>query len=155
MCGSVIVQRDRHQQRNWDVSITCDSLVYLLRAPWDRTAFLLVCSLWPLHPRLVLEKINFTSHNVVCVVTFNRSFYPTTSVHPVSVLIHPREIQTLWSPTVRQRKTKTTAINQGKASEILAYLVREHNKKTSQTRKKRKKRTTRKKTKKVPGRQEF
>ena len=45
---------------------------------------------------------------VVCVVfTLNRSFYPTTSVHPVSVLIvHPREIQILWSQTVRQGKPK-------------------------------------------------
>ena len=34
----------------------------------------------------------------------------------------------MWSQTVRNRKTKTTAINQGKASEMLAYLVREHNK---------------------------
>ena len=33
-----------------------------------------------------------------------------------------------------QRKNKTTAINQGKVSEMLAYLVREHDK-TSQTRK--------------------
>ena len=30
---------------------------------------------------------------VVVVFTLNRSFYPTTSVHPVSVLLlHPREI---------------------------------------------------------------
>ena len=41
----------------------------------------------------------------VCVVfTLNRSFYPTTSVHPVSALIlHPREIQIMWSQTVRQK----------------------------------------------------
>ena len=33
--------------------------------------------------------------------------FNSTSVHPVSVLIlHPREIQILWSQTVRQRKTK-------------------------------------------------
>ena len=65
-----------------------------------------------------------------CVVfTLNRSF-SSTSVHLVSVLIlHPREVQILWSQTaVRQRNTKTIAINQGKASEMLAYLVREHNK---------------------------
>ena len=82
----------------------------------------------------------------MCVVfTLNRSFYPTTSVHAVSVLIlHPREILNLWSQTVRQRKTKTTAINQGKASEMLAYLIREHNK-TSHTRKIRKVRTKRQK----------
>ena len=45
---------------------------------------------------------------VVVVFTLKRSFYPTTSaVHPVSFLIlHPREIQILWSQTVRQRKTK-------------------------------------------------
>ena len=46
---------------------------------------------------------------------------------------------------MRQRKTETTAINEGRAIEMLAYLVREHNK-TSQTRKIRKIRT--KKTKK-------
>ena len=64
----------------------------------------------------------------------------------MSVLIlHPREIQILWSQTVRQSKNKTTAFNPGKASEMLAYLVREHNK-TSQTRKTRKIMT--KKTKK-------
>ena len=45
---------------------------------------------------------------VVVVFTLNRSFYPTTSaVPPVSFLIlHPREIQILWSKTVRQKKTK-------------------------------------------------
>ena len=45
---------------------------------------------------------------VVAVFTINRSFYPTTSAVPqVSFLIlHPREIQILWSQTVRQRKTK-------------------------------------------------
>ena len=45
-------------------------------------------------------------------------------------------------------KNKTAAINQGKASEMLACRVREHNE-TSQTRKKRKIRT--KKTKKADG----
>ena len=41
----------------------------------------------------------------VCVAfTLNRSFYSTTSVHLVSVLIlHHREIQVLWSQTVRQK----------------------------------------------------
>ena len=45
---------------------------------------------------------------VVVVFTLNRSFHPTASaVTPVSFLIlHPREIQILWSRTVRQRKTK-------------------------------------------------
>ena len=49
---------------------------------------------------------------VVVVFTLNRSFYPTTSaVPPVSFLIlHPREMQIMWSQTVRQRKTK----NRGK-----------------------------------------
>ena len=99
------------------------------------------------------------------VFTLNRSFYSTTSIHPVVLSSHETalstqrhqytqcpcwffilEIQILWSQTVRQRKNKTTTINQGKASEMLAYLVREHNK-TSQTRKIRKIRT--KKTKKA------
>ena len=105
-----------------------------------------------IHARII-TKINLDNtfhHAHVCVVfTLNRSFYSTTSVHPVSLLIlHRREIQIMWSQTVRQRKNKTTAINQGKASEMLAYLGREHNK-TSQTRKRKKKRT--KWTKKTTG----
>ena len=45
---------------------------------------------------------------VVVGFTLNCSFYPTTSaVPPVSFLIlHPGEIQLLWSQTVRHRKTK-------------------------------------------------
>ena len=41
----------------------------------------------------------YTSSCTVCAVfTLNRSFYSTTSVHPVSVLIlHPEEIQIMWS----------------------------------------------------------
>ena len=40
-------------------------------------------------------------NSVVVVFTLNRSFYPTISaVNPVPVLIlHPREIQTMWSQT--------------------------------------------------------
>ena len=55
---------------------------------------------------------------VVVVFTLNRSFYHTTSaVPPVSFLIpHPREIQVLWSQTVRQRKTKRSIIKVGKSS---------------------------------------
>ena len=73
---------------------------------------------------LVRSKILQSTHvhpafTSACVVfTLNRSFSPTTSVHPVSVLIlHPREIQNLWSQTETE-KTKTS-INQGKASEML------------------------------------
>ena len=58
---------------------------------------------------------------VVVIVVFtliNRSFYPTTSaVHPVSFLIlHPREIQIMWSQTVKTEKhqTKKSRINQGR-----------------------------------------
>ena len=37
-------------------------------------------------------------HYVCVVFALNRSFFSTTSVHPVSALIlHPREIQALWS----------------------------------------------------------
>ena len=45
---------------------------------------------------------------VVVVFTLYRSFYPTTSAIPtVSFLIlHPREIQILWSQTLRKKKTK-------------------------------------------------
>ena len=65
----------------------------------------------------------------VCVAfTLNRSFYPTTSVHPVSELIHPRAIKIMWSQTLETEKTKITEINQGKASEMLANLVQEYNK---------------------------
>ena len=40
----------------------------------------------------------------MCVVfTLNRSFYPMTSVHPVSVLIDPREILIMWSQTDREK----------------------------------------------------
>ena len=35
----------------------------------------------------------------------------------------------MWSQTVETEKTKTTTMNQGKASEMLAYRVREHNNK--------------------------
>ena len=64
-------------------------------------------------------------HDLCVVFTLNCHFYPTTSVHPVPVLIliHPREIQVMWSLTVRQRNPKTTVINQGKSREILVYLV--------------------------------
>ena len=43
-----------------------------------------------------------------CVVfTLNRSFYSTTSVHTVSVLIlHPREVQIMWSQTETREKPK-------------------------------------------------
>ena len=65
-------------------------------------------------------EINLTSvHRIeidrVCVAfTSNRSFYPATSVHPLSVMIHPIEVQILWSQTVRQRKTKTTPSTKAK-----------------------------------------
>ena len=42
---------------------------------------------------------------VVVVFAFYRSFYPTSAVHPVSVLIlHPREIQILWSGCDGEKK---------------------------------------------------
>ena len=52
---------------------------------------------------------------VVFVFTLNRYFYRTTSaVPPVSFLIlHPREIQILWSQTVRQTN-QTSLKNQGR-----------------------------------------
>ena len=60
----------------------------------------------------------------------------------MSVLIlHPREIQILWY-RLRQRKLKQRQLI--KVRQVLAYLVREHNK-TSQTRKVRKIRTKKKK----------
>ena len=65
---------------------------------------------------------------IVCVVfTVNCSFHPTTSAHPESVLIHPREIHILWSQTVKQSEPNSRDY-QGKVSEVLAYRVQEHNK---------------------------
>ena len=48
---------------------------------------------------------------VVIVLTIIHSFYPTTSaVNPMPVLIlHPREVQNMWSQTVRNRNQKTIA----------------------------------------------
>ena len=45
---------------------------------------------------------------VVVAFTYYRSSYPTTSaVHPVSVLIlHPREMQILWSQTVETERNQ-------------------------------------------------
>ena len=52
---------------------------------------------------------------VVVVFTLKCSFYPTLAVHPVSVLIHPREIQILWSQTTWwDRKTKISRMSQGR-----------------------------------------
>ena len=52
---------------------------------------------------------------LVCTVfTLNLPFYPTSSVHPVSVLVsyyllsYGRDLLIMWSQTVRQRKTKTS-----------------------------------------------
>ena len=60
----------------------------------------------------------------------NRYFYPTSAVPSVSFLIlHPREMQILWSQAVRQEKNQTLK-NQGRQIHVLAYRVREHNKKT-------------------------
>ena len=70
-----------------------------------------------------VSPLGFVTPGICCcccvvVFTLNRSFYPTTSaVPPVSFLIlHPREIQILWSQTVRQRKTKRQRIKVGKSS---------------------------------------
>ena len=53
---------------------------------------------------------------VVVVFTLNRSFYPTTSaVPPVSVLIlHPREIQFIWSQDSETEKNPRSLKNQGR-----------------------------------------
>ena len=68
-----------------------------------------------------------------CVVfTLNRSFYPT-SVHPVSVLtLRPTDTNSVVTDCEAEKPKQPR--DQGKASEMLAYLVREHNK-TNQTRK--------------------
>ena len=80
----------------------------------------------------------------LCVVfTLSRYFYPTTPVHPQSVLIlHSREIQILGSQTVKQ--SKPVAIHQFKASEILAHRVQEHNQTSRALQKREKKNEIRK-----------
>ena len=62
----------------------------------------------------------YTPNDVECILIY--IIHPTTSAHPVSVLIlHPSEIQIMmWSQTtMRQRVIQTVAIHQDKASEIL------------------------------------
>ena len=55
---------------------------------------------------------------VVIVFTLKRSFYPTTSAVPtVSFLIlHLREIQVMWSQTVREKNQIRERIKRGKSS---------------------------------------
>ena len=63
---------------------------------------------------------------VVVFVVFTSSlpFYPTSSVHPVSVLIpYPREIVILWSQTLRQRETKNKTKQQIQVSSKLSVSV--------------------------------
>ena len=45
---------------------------------------------------------------VVVVFTLNRSFYAATSAVPPGsfLILDPREIQIMWSQTVKKRKTK-------------------------------------------------
>lgn len=52
---------------------------------------------------------------VVIVDVFKLSeFYPTKSVHPLSLLmLHPREIRTLWPQTVKTEKKKKSQLIQG------------------------------------------
>ena len=74
---------------------------------------------------------------VVVVFTLNRSLYPTTSaVPPESFLIlHAREIQTLWSHTVGQRKTKRRErIKVGKSSASVPGTRAQQKKATRQIR---------------------
>ena len=62
-------------------------------------------NLWPSCERTTLVVLGVSNQGIGNIL--HRSFYPTSSVHPVSVLIlHPREIQIMWSQTVKQRKTK-------------------------------------------------
>lgn len=52
--------------------------------------------------------IDTIQHARIVVFTWNRFFYPTTSVHPMSVpIIYPREIQTVWSQDCETEKSKT------------------------------------------------
>ena len=69
-------------------------------------------------------------YSVVAVFTLNRSMYPATSaVPPVSFLIlHPRD--TNYVVTDSQTE-KPNAKESREANQVLAYRVREHNKKNA------------------------
>ena len=63
-------------------------------------------------PKL-LKYLYHISRRIVVVFTLSRSSYPMTSaVPPASLILHPREIQILWSQTVRGKDH--TVMNQGR-----------------------------------------
>ena len=59
------------------------------------------------------------------------STYPTLAVPPVSFLnIHPGEIQILWSSQTSEKREKPNVAEESRqANQVLAYPVREHEKK--------------------------
>ena len=64
---------------------------------------------------------------VVVVFALNRSFYPTSAVHPVSVLIlHPRKIQIITSDSETEKSEIANASRL--ANQVRTYRVREHTK---------------------------
>ena len=64
----------------------------------------------------------------------------------VVLILHAREIQIMWSQILRNRVNQSVAIHHGKASEMLAYRVREHNQTSQNIKKKRKKEGKKRKT---------
>ena len=122
-----LIQRIRFfKVRRWNVILLAGTSSYHALKSMDVSRFRQILTGQPLLRNMVLPEVGtfgtrferllqLWSWSVVVVVvvvvvvfTLNRSFYPATSaVLPVSLLIlHPWEIQFLWSQAVRQRKTK-------------------------------------------------
>ena len=90
---------------------SCESIVYLYSveratifySTWTDGSDIVVCCVWSTFTTVPMFLKTIYLKTVCAVFALSRSFYPMTSVHPVSVLVlHPREIQNLWSQTVRQ-----------------------------------------------------
>ena len=94
---------------------------------YARTRYRLIDTRFCADPHRLMEAIPPCNQRVVfypvCIVlTINRSFYPTTSVHRVSVLIIcPREIQILRSQAARQ-STLNHQLNQGKTRRYVLLI---------------------------------
>ena len=73
----------------------------------------------------------------MCACFHIKPFFLLNDISTPSVRAGSSQRNTSYVVIDCETKNKTTALNQGKASEMLAYLVREHNK-TSQTTKIRK-----------------
>ena len=91
-----------------------DDLVYYY-VPWY-SLFLSVCLSPFVFSRRTASSVDcqhlhVVTDGVVAVFTLNPSSYPTSAVPPVSFLIlHPREMQIMWSRTKQDRKIKKIKI---------------------------------------------